>query len=247
MFKLMVRVWHYTGAFLTQVFEQKADPRIQIEQAIEEGKQQHLRLVDSAAAIVGGRMELEAKITRSSRELTQLEARAGQALRLADDAAAKGDAALADRFQRNAELVATEIAARESSIADLQELHGRAALTASAAQRAVEQNKFQLRQQITERMRMLNDLAAAEMQERLVDAIKTMDRLAPAGAIPTLPQLEERINQRLAKSGAQIETLASDIGSGSMQIEMAVQGRRGMQILEEIRKREGLPATTVKS
>jgi phage shock protein A len=242
MFKLFVRVWRYTAAFLTHVLEERADPRIQIEQAIEEGKQQHLRLQDSAAAIIGGRMELEAKITRASQELRQLEARAGQALRLADQASAKGDTSAAERLQRNAEIFAAEIAAKESSLVDLRELHARAAITASTAQRAVEQNKAQLRQQITERMRMLNDLAAAEMQERLVAAIKAMDALAPVGAVPTLPQLEERITRRLARSGAQIETLASALESGVIHVDMALQDQRSAEILAEIRKREGLPA-----
>jgi len=244
MFKLIIRIWHYTAAFLTHLLEEKADPRIQIEQALEDGKQQHLHLVDAAAAVTAGRLDLEAKITRASRELAQFDTRAGEALRLAAEAAAKGDSTKASGYERLAESFAIEIAARRSSIAELRELHARAAIASNAAQRMVEQNKFQLKQQMTQRIRVLNDLAAAEMQQRLVEAIKRMDQLAPASGVPTFAQMEEKVATQLAHSSARLEAATSELDSGVIQVEMAVRDRRGAEILDDIRKREGLPATT---
>ena len=247
MFKLAVRVWHYTAAFLTHVFEENADPRIQIEQAIEEAKRHHFQLADSAAAITGHRMELDMKVRRQTDEMRQLEVHAEQAMQLALRARAKGDTVAANTFDRNAERFATEIAARESSIADLREMQTRAAITESAARRAVERNKMHLQKQISERLKMLNDLAAADMQERMVEALKAMDKLAPSGAIPTLPQLQDRLDERIAHSAAQIDTMVDAIRSGSVEVQIAVRDQRGEEILEAIRKRAGLPATTAKS
>ena len=50
MFRLIFRTWHYSVAFLSQLFDERADTRVQIEQAIEEAKRQHGLLAEQAAA-----------------------------------------------------------------------------------------------------------------------------------------------------------------------------------------------------
>ena len=242
MFKLLIRVWHYSAAVLTSLFNERADPRIQIEQAIEEGRQGHLRLIEAAAALIGGRKDVEIKIARTTAEMQHLDRSASQALRLAEGARAKGDLVSAASFERSAELFATQLATTEGSIADLRELHGRAAMTAAAALRAVEQNKLQLQKQLAERTRMLNDLAAAEMQERMAESLRAMDRLAPDGVIPALPKIQDRIDSRLSKSAAEIEIAMDGVQSTMLQVERAVLDERGTEVLAHIRRREGLTA-----
>ena len=242
MFHLIARVWHYTGAVLTSIFEEKADPRIQIEQAIDEARQMHLRLVDQAAAVIGGQRELELKIARGAMEARRLDAKTAQALRLAAAARGKGDENAAGAFERSAQLLATQLATTEASIADLKELHARATIMAGAAHRAVDQNKLQLQRQIGERTRLLTDIAAAEMQERMADAFKAMDALAPAGVIPTLPQVQERIDRRIARSAGAIELALGGVESHMVQVEQAMADSEGAERLAEIRRREGLTA-----
>src|SRR4026208_751319 len=53
MFRLIFRTWHYSVAFLSQLFDERADPRVQIEQAIEEAKRQHGLLAEEAGGGVG--------------------------------------------------------------------------------------------------------------------------------------------------------------------------------------------------
>src|SRR5258706_14841849 len=53
MFRLIFRTWHYSVAFLSQLFDQRADPRVQIEQAIEEAKPQHGLLAEQPAGVIG--------------------------------------------------------------------------------------------------------------------------------------------------------------------------------------------------
>ena len=245
MFKLFVRVWHYTAAALTSLFNERADPRIQIEQAIEEGRQHHRRLTDSAAAVIGNRMQIEIKVTRTRKDLRELESRTTQAVRLAEEARASGDDDKASRFDRTAELYATQLASKESALSDLEEVHERASVAANAATRVVEQSKMQMQQQLIEKTRLMNDLAAAEMQKRIAEAMKAMDQYAPDGVIPTLPKVRERIDAIAATSGAQIAVALDDIATSSFEVERGVRDRRSAEILEEIRRREGLP-TTVK-
>lgn len=240
MFRLFVRVWHYTAAFLASVFDAHADPRIQIEQAIEEAKQQHLRLADQAAAVIGNERELLLKISRGASEMDRLDASATQALRLADGARVKGDTQGAASYERSAQLFATQLATAEASLADLRELHERAAIAAGAAHRAIEQNRFQLQRQLAERSKLLTDLEAARMQERMADALRAIDRLAPGGTIPSLPQVRERIDQRIGRSTGRVELAVGGVESRMLEVERAVMDTRGTQVLEAIRQREGL-------
>jgi phage shock protein A len=113
-------------------------------------------------------------------------------------------------------------------------------MLADAAHRAVEQNKIQLQRQLRERTKMLTAIAAAEMQERMASALKAMDRLAPEGTIPTLPQIQDRIDQRVATSGARIEIALDSVEWQTAQIERAMVDSRGAERLAEIRRREGL-------
>ena len=240
MFHLMIRVWHYSSALLTRIFEERADPRIQIEQAIDEARQMHLRLVDQAAVVISGRRDLELKIARGTAEARRLDAMATQALRLAASASSKGDATAAGKYERSAQLFATELTATEASVADLADQHERAAILADAAHRAVEQNKIQLQRQLRERTKMLTAIAAAEMQERMASALKAMDRLAPMGVTPTLPQIQDRIDQRIAQSHGKVEIALDSVEWHAAEIERAMVDSRGAERLAEIRQREGL-------
>jgi len=244
MFRLIVLVWHYTAAALTNLFNERADPRIQIDQAIAEARQQHRNVTDSAATVIANRLEVEMKIARKQQALRALEQKAGQALRLADQARASGDSGKTTRFERSAELYATEIAANEVALGDLEDIHGRAAVAAAAATRVVEQSKAQLQEQLIEKTRLLNDLAAAEMQKRIAAAMKAMDQFAPDGTIPTLPKMRERIDSLAATSGAQIAVALDDVAATKVDVERGIRERRGAEILDEIRQREGLPAVT---
>jgi phage shock protein A len=240
MFQLLLRTWHYSAAVLTSLFNAHADPRIQIEQAIEEAKQQHLRLTDQAAAVIGNEREIQIKIARGKTELKRLEASAAQALHLAEAARSKGETQRAAGFENSAQLFATQLAGAESSLTDLQELHGRAELAAGAAQRALEQNRFQLQRQLAERSKLLTDLEAARMQERMADALRAIDGLTPAGTTPTLPELRERIDQRIGRGAGRMAIARDGVESRMVEVERAVIDSRGSQLLEEIRRREGL-------
>src|SRR5205814_9001234 len=106
MFRLITRSWHYAVAFISGTLDTFADPRVQIEQAIEEAKRQHAALSDQAAAVIGNQRELQLKLTRTVTELERLRASVSQALLLAEDARTKGDTERAAAHERTARLFA---------------------------------------------------------------------------------------------------------------------------------------------
>ena len=240
MFRLILRTWHYAAAFLSHLFDERADPRVQIEQAIEEAKHQHSLLAEQAAAVIGNQRELQIKIARGNAEVERLDASITKALHLAEGARAKRDEAGTAGYQRTAQLLATQLAGAQSSLADLAELHDRAAAGAVAARRALDQNAFTLQRQMAERSKLLTELEAARMQERMADALSAIGALAPAGSVPTLPQIRDKIDRRIGRGAGRLEIARDGVESQLIEVERAVIDSRGEQLLDEIRRREGI-------
>ena len=79
MFKLVRRWWKYLTAKLTGSFNEKADPKVQLEQAILEAQDQHLRLKEQAANVIANQKQTELRLNRPWRSSRRLNANARQA------------------------------------------------------------------------------------------------------------------------------------------------------------------------
>ena len=94
-----VKAWKYFMSWFGAKVDEQADPKIQIQQAIEEAQRQHEALSRQAAAVIGNQRQLEMKLSRQMSEVERLQASARQALVLADQSRAKGDEAKATRVR----------------------------------------------------------------------------------------------------------------------------------------------------
>ena len=81
-----VKAWKYLMALFDNKIEENADPKVQIEQAIEEAQRQHQELSQQAAAVIGNQRQLEMQLNRRLAEVEKLQGNARQALELADQA-----------------------------------------------------------------------------------------------------------------------------------------------------------------
>ncbi|MDQ2914599.1 MAG: PspA/IM30 family protein [Chloroflexota bacterium] len=240
MIRFMLRTARYLGAFLNGKLDQVMDPRVLIEQAIAEGRRQHALLSEQAAAVIGNQRELEIKMSRSDTEVARLRKCAEQALLLADQARKADDTESAERHERTARVFAVQLASVESARTSLGQLHAKAAVASGAARRAVEQNAFALQRQLTERARLLTDLEAAKLAERMAEAIKQVSTVGPASDVPTLADVRERIDARMAMATGRGEIAAGSVDAHLLDTERSVIDREGDERLEEIRKGLGL-------
>ena len=99
MYALLTRAWRYLVAWLESGLDSMADPRVQVEQAIEEAKRQHLLLTRQAAAVIGNQRELEIRIGRTGAVSSGLLASASRSLRAAAAAREAGDEPRATSFE----------------------------------------------------------------------------------------------------------------------------------------------------
>src|SRR5918993_4117976 len=145
------KAWKYLMALFSSKVDEYADPKVQIQQAIEEAQRQHQGLTQQAAAVIGNQRQLEMKLSRQMSEVEKLGASARQALVLADKARAEGDEQRAQQYENTAQTFAAQLVTAEQGMEDLKTLHDQALAAAEKAKQAVENNAMILQQKLAER------------------------------------------------------------------------------------------------
>src|ERR687887_91419 len=121
----LVRAWKYASAWFGAKVDERADPKIQIEQAIQEAQRQHQALTQQAAAVIGNQRQLEMQLDRQLNSVENLQAQARQALVLAEKSRSEGDEAKAAQFEQAAQALANQLVSAVS--ASLQQMSDLAA------------------------------------------------------------------------------------------------------------------------
>lgn len=244
MTSLIARGWRYVGALLGSALDQVADPRIQVQMALEEARRQHQLLTEQAAAVLGNERELEIKVGRAMAEVERVRTATGRALMLADRASRDGDEPAARGHEETAALFAVQLAGAESAAAELADARDRSAGAAAAARRAVDHSAHLLHARLTEGARLTTEIEAARMQERIAETLTALDAMAPSGSVPTLDQIRARVDRRVSIAAARSELAGSGTGARMLEIERAGLEESGRQKLVEIRHALGLPERT---
>ncbi|MER5623857.1 PspA/IM30 family protein [Streptosporangium sp. NPDC002544] len=236
MFKVIRRAWRYLVFALSGRLDELSDPRVQIEQAIAEAKEQHQRLSQQAAAVIGNEREMEMKLARSMEETGKLQANARQALLLAEQARAAGDERKALSYEDSARAFASRLVAAEAAQQESQLTYERARQFSAQARAAVENNAMALQKKIAERMRLLSQLDQAKVQEELNKAMGDLSGLTPAGETPTLDQVRDKIEKRYARALGEAELTSGSVEARMIEVERAAIDVEGAARLEAIRE-----------
>jgi phage shock protein A len=230
-----VRGWKYFMALLSGKLDEHADPKIQIQQAIEEAQRQHTALSQQAAAVIGNQRQLEMKLARQMSEVEKLQGSARQALVLADQARAAGDEAKAQQYEQTANAFATQLVAGEQSMEDLKNLHDQALQAAEQAKKAVEQNAMTLQQKLAERSQLLTQLEQAKMQEQVSASLSSMSQLTAPGSTPNLSEVRDKIEARYAKALGSAELANSSVEGRMLEVQKSSLEMAGASRLDQIR------------
>jgi phage shock protein A len=230
-----VKAWKYFMSWFGAQVDERADPKIQIQQAIEEAQRQHEALSRQAAAVIGNQRQLEMKLSRNMSEVERLQASARQALTLADQARAKGDEAKAQEYEETAQVFATQLVSAEKQMEDLKGLHDQALQAAEQAKKAVEQNAMLLQQKLAERTQLLSQLEQAKMQETVSASLRQMSELAVPGNVPSLGEVREKIERRYANALGQAELAQNSVEGRMLEVQKSTLDMAGSARLEQLR------------
>ena len=230
-----VKGWKYLMALFGAKIDEYADPKVQIQQAIEDAQHQHQSLVQQAAAVIGNQRQLEMKLSRQLTDVENLQASARQALVLADRARAGGDEAKATEYEQAAQTFASQLVAAEQQMDDLKSLHDQALGAAKQARQAVDQNAMVLQQKLAERTKLLSQLEQAKMQESVARSLESVSSLGAPGTTPTFDEVREKIERRYAHALGRADLASQSLEGRRIEVQRATLDLAGAARLEQIR------------
>jgi phage shock protein A len=239
MIKFFRRVWKYFTAGANQKFSEKADPKIQLEQAITEAQEQHRRLIEQATNVIAQQKLVESRLSRSLEELERVNGNARQAVLMAEDATKAGDAAKAGEYTRAAESFANRLIVLEKEVEDLKAMALQTTQASDQAKAAVAQNGQLLQRKLAERQKLLSQLEQAKMQEQMNRAMATLSETVGQD-VPTIDEVRDKIEQRYAKAKGAAELQGQSVEGRMLEIEQAAQNTEAQARLSQIRAQLGL-------
>ena len=242
MWKLLKRRWKYLTARLAGRLEENADPKIQLEQAISDARDQHRRLKDQAANVIANHKQIEIRLNRALSELERVNRNARQALMMAEEATQAGDEAKATSYMNAAEQLAGRLITLEQEIESLKGLLFQTSEAADQAKAGVSQNALSLQEKLSERQKLLGQLDQARMQEQMNEAMSTLSE-AVGEDVPTLAEVREKIEARYAKAKGVAELVEEGGTEGRMlEIEAAARNQEAKARLTELQEQLGIAA-----
>lgn len=244
MLKLARKWWKYLTAKLTGSFNERADPKVQLEQAISEAQSQHKRLKEQAINVIAGQKQAEIRLNGKMSELEKLNANARQALIMAADAQKVGDAAKASQYTAAAETIAGQLIQVEKDIESLKSMVLESTEAADTAKAAVKQDSRLLQDRIAEKAKLLSQLEQAKMQEEMNSAMEQLTETV-GDDVPTLKEVEEKIQVRYAKAKASSELSEVSVESRVFEVEQATANVEAQGRLSELRAELGLDGAAV--
>ena len=241
MIKLLRRMGRYITAALTGKFNEVADPKVQLEQAIMEAQEQHRRLKEQAANVIANQKQTEMRLNRAMEELEKVNSSARQAVLMADEATKNGDDAKAAEYTRAAEAFANRLIASEKEVEGLKQLAMQTTQASDQAKAAVAQNSSVLQKKLAERQKLLSQLDQAKMQEQMNKAMASLSETVGQD-VPTLEEVRDKIETRYARALGASELQGESVEGRMLEVEQASLNTEAKARLSQIRSQLGLSA-----
>jgi phage shock protein A len=243
MIKLLRRIGHYITAALSGKFDEVADPKVQLEQAIQDAQDQHRRLKEQAANVIANQKQTEMRLNRAMDELQKVNSSTRQAVMMSDEATKRGDAAKSAEYNKAAEAFAGRLISIEKEVESLKSLSLQSTQAADQAKAAVMQNSSVLQKKLNERQKLLSQLDQAKMQEQMNKAMASLTETVGQD-VPTLEEVRDKIEQRYAKALGTSELQGATVENRMLEVEQAAMDTEAQARLSEIRSQLGLGAST---
>jgi len=239
MFKALKRWWKYMTAKVSGSLDERADPKVQIQQAISEAQEQHRRLRDQAANVIANQKQLEMQLSRTMGELEKANGNARQALMMQSQATQTADPTKAGEYGQAAEAIATRLIELEKAVEEQKTMVLQATQAADQAKAAVQQNSMALQKKLGERQKLLSQLDQAKMQEQLNTAMATLSE-SVGQDVPTFDEVRDKIEARYAKAKGLAELQGQTVESRMLEIETATTNAEARGRLDQMRVELGL-------
>lgn len=227
--------WKYLMASFDQKIDERADPKVQIQQAVDAAKKQHRDISEQAASIIGNKKQLEVQIDRLVKSQSEYQQKARTALEMADKASAEGDSDKAAQYMETAEVIASQLVTVDSELENTKQMHAQATQAAEQAQQQAKQSESRLNQQLAEVDQLMQQADQAKMQEKTTEAMDTLNQFGGNENVPTLDGVRDKIERRYADALGAQELTQSTVTDRMAEISSSGSDFAASSKLDEIR------------
>ena len=230
--------WKYLMQSFDSKIDQNADPKVQIQQAVDAAKKQHQEVSQHAANIIGNRNQLQMKLERLIKSQEDLQNKVRTALSAADKATAAGDADKAQQFNSTAEVIATQLVSVEQELEQTKQAYTSAEQAANEAQAKQKESEARLKEQMAQVSQLESQLNQAKMQEQTAATMDSMNQFN-SDDVPTLDGVRDKIERRYANALGQQELMKDSMTDRMAEIESGTSDVAAASRLDEIRASMG--------
>ena len=239
--------WKYLMQSFDSKIDENADPKVQLQQAMEQARKNHREIAEHAAAIVGNRNQLEMKLERLIKSQEELQEKTRIALQAADKANAEGDATKAQEYNNTAEVLASQLVAVEQDLEQTKQAHGGAEQAAREAQAQLQQSEARLSEQTQQAQQLESQIDQAKMQEQTAQTMDTINQFGANDNVPTLDGVRDKIEKRYATALGAQELAKDSLGDRMAEIETAGTDIKAASKLDEIRASMNSPEKAIEA
>ena len=239
------RWWNYIKTWFGVKSKEAMDPQIEIEAAINEARKNDQTLRNEAAKVIAHRTRVADEVEEMAKEVGEAKELARQALLKSDAAMKAGNAADGEKWNAAAQSIAMRLQASQKNLDSMQQQLTIADQQAEHAKEAVHDNAMRLEEIAAKRMEMLGQLEQAKMQESVNNAMASIDA-SVGGEAPSLKEIEDKIQDRMAEAMAKTELTAETPEGAMAELEREVDLVSANSALDDLRAELGLgPAPAV--
>lgn len=241
---MLRRWWNYIKTWFGVKSKEAMDPEIEIEAAIAEARKNDQSLRNEAAKVIAHRTRVADEVEDTAKEVGQAKELARQALLKSDAAMKAGSTADAEKWNAAAQSIAMRLQASQKNLDSMQQQLTVADQQAERAKQAVHDNAMRLEEITAKRMEMLGQLEQAKMQESVNKAMASINA-SVGGDAPSLKEIEDKIEDRMAEAMAKTELTAETPEGAMAELEREVDLASANSALDDLRAELGLgPAPT---
>ena len=227
--------WKYLTQSLDSKIEENADPKVQIQQALEQSKKQHAEVTQAAAQVIGNRNQLEMKMNRLHKDAEKLKTNTQQALQQADAATNSGDAAKAQKMNETAEVFASQLVTVEQELEDTKRSYGAAVEAAKQAEQQQKQSEARLQENLAQINQLQSQVEQAKMQEATSASMQQLQGMTNSDDVPTLDGVRDKIERRYANALGAQELAENSVGGRMQEIQADMNDFKATSRLDQIR------------
>ena len=220
--------------------EESADPKVQLEQAIREARDQHRKLTEQAANVIANQKQTQLKLDRAIEEYEKANASARQALLLSDQEARAGNADKAGSFgSARGGVREQDHQPREADRRPEEAAARRDAPRRRRRSRPSRRTRPHCRRSSPSGRSSCRQLDQAKMQEQMNKAMTQLSETV-GDEVPTFEEVRNKIEKRLAKAQASTELTGTGVESQMLEVEQAQASAEAQARLSELRSELGL-------